>query len=69
MKKNTKVQEEKPVKVKEPKTIQVKTLVMVLLWISTVIAGLIVGWNLRSMDNARIERHAEQIIQSSKLSQ
>ncbi len=69
MNKTVKTKEAEVKTFKEPKTVKVKTLIIVGLWVASVAGGVYLGWNLRSMDNARITKHAEQIVQSSKLSQ
>lgn len=49
---------------KSPKTIRVKTLIITILWVLSLVGAVVVGWTLRSADNARVTQEAQSMVQS-----
>lgn len=52
--------------VKQAKTIKVKTLIIAIIWLLSLLAAVVGGWTLRSVDNARVSAEAQAIVQLSK---
>lgn len=59
-----KLQKNQESKVKAPKTIRVKTLIIVILWVLSLAGAVTGGWMLRSADNARVTQEAQAMVQS-----
>lgn len=65
MNKTKKTTEQKASKVqKQPRTIKVRTVVVVILWTLSMIASLIAGWTLKSADNDRVSNEARVMLDS-----
>jgi len=47
--------------IKQPRTIKVKTLIIAIIWIATLVVALIGGWNLRSADQSRVQSEADAL--------
>jgi len=62
MKKQKEVEE---VKVpKQPRTIKVKTVVLIVLWTVSVIVSLYAGWSLKTNDTERVHNEAKVMLNS-----
>lgn len=68
MKKNK--EEVKEQQIKEPRTIKVKTLIISIIWIATLILAVVGGWTLKCVNQSQIDSEAkalaEQMLKSDK---
>ena len=68
MKKNK--EEVKEQQIKEPRTIKVKTLIISIIWVATLIVAVVGGWTLKCVNQSQIDSEAkalaEQMLKSDK---
>ena len=59
--KKNKIEQDVP---KQPKTIKVSTLIIIIAWLVSVVASLYIGWSLKQNDETRVHSEAKVMLNS-----
>lgn len=57
------IKKEKIEEPKAPRTIKIRTMVVVVIWLFSILAALITGWTMRSTDITRVNSEARVLLQ------